>query len=151
MAETFVLSIWMQLANFFFILAGLCGDLLIIRLTLFIGYFFLFLNSALGGPLWGSVSNPGVIIIDILIWGIIGMYVHGASLICLFVDERKIFLNENELAMWRVFYRTGGLSALLFKTILSPYLEVVEFSEGDNIPTEHHFYVLYTGHVKLEC
>jgi hypothetical protein len=148
---TYNLSIWMQLANFFFTLAGLSGDLLIIRLTLFTAYSFTFLNAALGGPLWGSVSNPGFLNTDIFIWGLIGMYVHGASLVCLFADERKIVLTKEEEALWRVFYRTGGLSALLFKTILCPHLEVVEFKDGEDIPTDDYFYVLYTGYVKLEC
>lgn len=150
MVNITVLSIWSQLASFQFVLAGLSGDLLIIRMCLLTAYCFLALDAALGGPFWGSLIRPGNILLDLLIWSAISIYIHGSSLITLFRDERKVHFKKDEEALWRVFYRTGGLSALLFKTIICPHLEVVEFEKGEKIPTDKYFYILYTGHVKLE-
>ena len=77
------------------------------------------------------------------------MYVHGASLLNLIRDERAVQLSEDEHALWRMFYRTGGLSARLYKNIVSPYVKVVTFEAGEDIPTEDYFYILYKGNVHL--
>jgi hypothetical protein len=144
------LSIWVQLANVFFILAGIYGDLLVIRLFLFIAYMFLFLHAAMGGPLWNNLVNSGTVAVDGVCWSILGMYIHGSSLVCLIFDERAVQLSQDEEILWRLFYRTGGLSALLFKKIVAPHLEVVEFEAGVDIPVDNYFYVLYKGRVTLE-
>jgi hypothetical protein len=78
------------------------------------------------------------------------MYVHGYSLVCLLLDERAVELNEEEAALWRMFYRTGGLSAKIFNTIVAPYLRVIEFEAGQEIPTEDYFYIVYTGRINLK-
>jgi hypothetical protein len=49
-----------------------------------------------------------------------------------------------------MFYRTGGLSTKLFKTIVAPHLEIVEFEAGEKIPTDDFFYIVYTGRVNLQ-
>jgi hypothetical protein len=143
------LSIWVQLANVFFALAGIYGDLFVIRFLLFVAYFFLFLQAALGGPLWGSLINNGKVAVDGLVWSIIGMYIHGSSMVCLILDERKVDLTEDEDVLWRMFYRTGGLSALLFKKIVASHLEVVEFEANVDVPVDNYFYILYKGRVQL--
>lgn len=144
------LSFWVQLAGFFFVLAGIHSDLLVIRFFLSLAYGMLFLNAALGSPLWPNVSNPGHVSVDSLLWGVAGMYVHGVSLLCLVLDERKVELTEDEAALWRMFYRTGGLSARLYKKIVSPYVKVVEFQPGEPIPTDNFFYIIYRGIVHLK-
>jgi hypothetical protein len=144
------LSFWVQLACFFFILAGIHSDLLVIRFFLFLAYCMLFLNAALGSPLWPNSSNPQHISVDAILWGLVGMYVHGASLLCLILDERKVELDKDETALWRMFYRTGGLSARLYKNIVSPYVQVVEFQPGESIPTDNCFYIVYKGMVHLK-
>jgi hypothetical protein len=144
------LSFWMQLASFFFTMAGIHEDLLVIRFFLVMSYFMLFLNSVLGSPLWPHARSSGGIFVDTLLWSIIGLYVHGSSLICLILDERQVSLTDDEAALWRMFYRTGGLSGKLFKTIVAPHLEIVEFEAGEYIPTEDFFYIVYTGRVTLQ-
>ena len=144
------LSFWVQLACFFFVLAGIHSDLLVIRFFLFLAYDMLFLNAALGSPLWPNVSKPGHFSLDSVLWAVAGMYVHGASLLCLFLDELKVDLTEDEAALWRMLYRTGGLSARLYKKIVSPHVKVVEFQPGQPIPTDNFFYILYHGIVHLK-
>jgi hypothetical protein len=144
------LSFWIQLASFFFTLSGIHGDLLVIRFFLLMAYVMLFLNSALGSPLWPDATSSGGIFLDSLIWSIIGVYVHGASLLCLILDERQVSLTEDEGALWRMFYRTGGLSAKLFKIIVAPHLQIVEFEVGQEIPTDDFFYIVYQGRINLQ-
>ena len=130
------LSIWMQIASMFFTLSGIHSDLLIIRFFLFSAYVMLFINALAGSPLWPDVTNTGYIPIDGLFWSCAGLYVHGASLLNLILDERPVQLSDDEEALWRLFYRTGGLSARLFKNIVSPYVKIVTFEPGQVIPTE---------------
>ncbi len=143
------LSIWMQLASLFFTLSGMHGDLLVIRLFLFAAYLMLFINSILGSPLWGDSKADGLPL-DSLIWAVVGLYVHGTSLVNLLNDERYVTLNENEEALWCLFYRTGGLSRRLFKTIVAPDMEFVTLDGDEDIPTEHYFYIVYHGRVSLK-
>lgn len=143
------LSIWMQLASLFFTLSGVHGDLLVIRLFLFAAYLMLLINSLLGSPLWGDKKADGVPV-DSLVWAIVGLYVHGTSLVNLLNDERFVVLNENEEALWRLFYRSGGLSRRLFKTIVAPDMDFVTMSADEDIPTEHYFYIIYHGRVSLK-
>jgi hypothetical protein len=144
------LSFWMQLAGFFFTMSGIHADLLVIRFFLVMSYLMLFMNSVLGSPLWPDARSSGGIFVDSLVWSIIGLYVHGSSLICLILDERQVSLTDDEDALWRMFYRTGGLSAKLFKVIVAPHLQIVEFEEGEKIPTDDFFYIVYTGRVNLK-
>lgn len=130
------LSIWMQIASMFFTLSGIHSDLLIIRFFLFLAYVMLFINAVTGSPLWPDVTNTGYIPIDGLFWSCAGLYVHGASLLNLILDERPVQLSDDEEALWRLFYRTGGLSAHLYKNIVSPYVKIVTFEPGQVIPTE---------------
>ena len=145
------LSMWMQLASLCFTLSGIHTDLLIIRFFLFVAYIMLFINTVLGSPLWPDVKNTGYIPLDGLFWSVTGLYVHGASLLNLILDERPVELSEDEAALWRMFYRTGGLSARLYKNIVSPYVQVVTFEAGEEIPVEDFFYILYKGDVHLRC
>jgi hypothetical protein len=132
-------------------MSGIHADLLVIRFFLVLSYLMLFMNSILGSPLWPNARASGGVFVDSLLWSIIGLYVHGSSLICLILDERPVnFTSDDEAALWRMFYRSGGLSAKLFKMIIAPHLEIVEFEAGENIPTEDFFYIVYTGLVNLQ-
>jgi hypothetical protein len=144
------LSIWMQLASLFFTCSGINGDLLVIRLFLFLAYVMLFLSSALGGPLWPDVVRSDSLSLDGLVWAIIGMYVHGSSLACLFLDERPVPLGNDEAALWRLLYRTGGLSQKLFETEILPYLKVTKLRQGEAVDTLEHFSIVYRGRVRLK-
>ena len=143
------LSIWIQLASFFFSSAGIHSDLLIIRLFLSLAYLMLFLNATMGSPLWPDATSPGRVAVDVLFWSFLGLYVHGASLVHLILDERKVELSEEEEALWRMFYRTGGLSMRLFQTMVAANMEVVNYPPHEHIPTEDFFYILYKGQVDL--
>jgi hypothetical protein len=36
-----------------------------------------------------------------MVWAILGLYVHGTSMVCLFLDERRVELGDDEAALWR--------------------------------------------------
>lgn len=145
------LSIWIQLGSFFFFMSGIFGDLLVIRFFLVLAYVMLFINAIVGSPLWPDFTgDDGTFAVDSLCWALMGLYVHGCSLWCLLLDEREVPLNEDEAALWRMFYRTGGLSQRLFQSIVACHLKVVEFQPGQEIPTNDDFYIIYSGQVKLE-
>ena len=91
----------------------------------------------------------GGLSIDGLVWSIVGLFVNGSSLVSLILDERKVTLSEGEAALWRMFYRTGGLSKRLFKSLVAKHLEIVEFEPSAVLPTEDYFHILYTGRVFL--
>jgi hypothetical protein len=151
-----LLSIWVQLASLFFLLAGLHGDLLLIRLFLYLAYAMLLVNAVLGSPLWPNLSNVAdtslydSIATDSLVWAILSLYVHGSSLVALIGDEREVLLKEDEAALWHMMYRTGGLSARLFQDIVARHLNVVEVQEGQTVDTDEYFFIIYKGRVKLE-
>lgn len=145
------LSLWVQLASFFFFMSGIFGDLLVIRFFLVLAYIMLFINAVLGSPLWPDIKGQDqTFAIDSLCWALVGLYVHGCSMWCLVMDERKVALDDDEAALWRMFYRTGGLSQRLFHDIVATHLKVVEFQPGQEIPTHDDFYIIYSGQVKLE-
>jgi hypothetical protein len=145
------LSLWIQLASFFFLLSGVFGDLLLIRGFLILAYLMLFVNAVVGSPLWPDLTgHDGSVAVDSLVWAIISLYVHGCSFWCLLLDERKVAMTDDEAALWRMFYRTGGLSQRLFHSIVACHLKVVEFDPGQEIPTKDDFYIVYQGQVKME-
>lgn len=145
------LSFWMQLASFFFFLSGIHGDLLLIRFFLFLAYTMLVINAVLGSPLWPFVtSGGGWISVDGLVWAVLSLYVHGSSMFALIADERQVQLSEEEAALWRMMYRTGGLSRRLFQSIVAGKLCMVDIPVGQTIPTEEFFYIIYNGQVRLQ-
>lgn len=146
------LSIWLQIAQFFLCLSGFFSDLLIIRLSLMCGFFFLFLNGVLGGPLWPDLqSSSKDVSLDSMIWATFNLYVSISGLTRLILDELPVRGLPDEMeALWRMFYRTGGLSKKLFATIIAPRVQVVKFQEGEVLPTEDYFFILYKGAVRME-
>jgi len=150
-----LLSIWVQLGSFFFLLSGLIGDLLLIRLFLFLAYIMLLVNALLGSPLWPKIMSIdqltfAEVAMDSFVWSILSLYVHGSSLVALIWDERPPKLTEDEAALWRMMYRSGGLSARLFQDIVVRHLDVVEVEAGDIVDTENYFFIIYRGRIELE-
>ena len=48
-----------------------------------------------------------------MVWAVIGIVLHGLSMVLLLWDERKIrFKTEDEEAMWRFLYRRSGMGRL---------------------------------------
>jgi hypothetical protein len=143
-------SIWLQISSFSFFLAGNFSDLLIIRICLSSAYVFLFLNSVMGAPLWPSLRLPDKIQLDAVCWAILNLYVHISTVVRLLNDERSVILEPDELhSLWRMFYRTGGLSQMMFKKCVGDYCTVVAFAKDSLIPTDEYFYIIYKGTVKI--
>lgn len=56
-------------------------SLLVIRICLFSAYVWLLINACTGIPLWPSVDSPGYLSLDMLIWAIINLCVHGTAML----------------------------------------------------------------------
>lgn len=144
------LAIYKHLAALSFMLAGVFADLLVVRLCLSSAYIFLILNGIMGSPLWPHLRRPGHLTVDMLIWGFICLYVHVASVVRLLLDEQHVELTEHEEALWRLFYRVGGLSRKLFKHHIATHMQVTHHVKGDNISVDDYFYITYQGSVEIE-
>ena len=111
---------------------------------------FLFLNSVLGAPLWPSLRVPEKIQLDGVLWATLNLYVHVSTVVRLLNDERQAKFKEPEHeALWRMFYRTGGLSQQVFTKTIGAHCTVVRFTENEIIDTEDYFYIIYKGTVKI--
>jgi hypothetical protein len=143
-------SIWIQLMSFFFFNAGLYSDLLIIRLCLSMAYTLLFLDSILGAPHWPQVIFREHIKVDNIIWALLNMYVNISKAICLLKDEGSVDMNEDQEALWRLFYRTGGLSQKVFYRSVVKDMTMQTFRATERIPMDEGFYIIYRGTVQLQ-
>lgn len=83
---------------------------------------------------------------ELPVWQIANLIVRIPCLYRIYMDERKIDLNDDEAALWRYFYRHSGLSQ--FKALLSPTLKVLTFKKGEEIPTKKFIYVILDGLVE---
>jgi hypothetical protein len=145
-------SIWIQLASFSFCCAGQFSDLLIIRLCLTSAYVFMMINGILGGPLWPHFQYPHHIQLDQILWSIVNLYVHISTVVRLFQDERTVpSLQDNpiQLALWRMFFRTGGISQKVFEQQISQHCEVILYRQNDILDTDTYFYIIYQGTVQM--
>ncbi|PSC72441.1 Transcriptional Crp Fnr family [Micractinium conductrix] len=133
-------SIWVQLGSFCFLLSGLFGDLLLIRLSLVMAYLWMLTAAATGYPIWPNVSNPGFIGVDGITWSILNLFFHGVAFARLVWDERRVrFRDPSHERLWRFFYRRSGMGRLEFKeTIKRASCET--FRAGDVImqPADTH-------------
>lgn len=155
--------VWLQFSSFFFFCAGHFSDLLVIRICLVLAYIFLFITSI-------QIDQ-----IDGIGWSIVNLYVHITTVYRLLRDEKSVPLgnvvgsnekgvkqtpsfnsnshennNDDGLeALWRMFYRTGGLSRLLFQHHIAQYCKVVTYEHEDTINTQDFFYIIYKGTVQL--
>ena len=148
-----MLSIWTQLGCFCFTLSTLFTDLFVIRSLLLWAYTFFILDAILGSPSWpnGYSYNDASFSADGFVWATIGIALHAMAFTSLLLDEREVTLEEEtgEAPLWRMFYRSSGVSARLFKSIMSGDMEFVEFEAGQDVPTKENFYIVYTGGVKV--
>ena len=125
-------------------------DLLIVRLCLLNAYIFLMLNSLAGGPLWPHLTVPGKVFqLDGVFWATLNLFVHLSTVIRLLRDERQVSLTNDKLALWRMFYRTGGLSQVLFYETVAQHCTVVTVEEGTHLDLQTYFYILYKGTVQI--
>ena len=131
-----------QLSSLSFILCGLHNDLLIIRFYVTLAYVLVITNVLL--------SAHQLLRLDSLGWALLGLYINGTSLFSLLRDEKPVHLTDDQAALWRLLYRSGGFSARLFHALVVPCLQVQEISAGDDIPTTDWFYIVFTGRVRLQ-
>ena len=125
-------------------------DLLIVRLCLLNAYIFLMLNSLAGGPLWPHLTVPGKVFqLDGVFWATLNLFVHLSTVIRLLRDERQVSLTNDKLALWRMFYRTGGLSQVLFYETVAQHCTIVTVEEGTHLDLQTYFYILYKGTVQI--
>jgi hypothetical protein len=144
------LAIYKHFAAFSFLLAGVFADLLVIRLCLTSAYVFLILNCLVGSPLWPYLRRPEHLTVDMLVWGFLCIYVHLSSVIRLLKDEAHVDLTDDEEALWRMFYRVGGMSRKVFKDQIAAHMKVVQFKKGESLPTVDSFHMTYKGVVEIK-
>ena len=144
------LSLWMQLMSLWFFVSGFFSDLLVVRSCLVTAYVFLLLNALLGGPMWPALFvSDGPLSLDAIFWAFVNLWVHGTSLVHLWLDERPVEMSEHMESLWRLFYRTGGISRKVFAHTIAKHVSVVEYKETTEIPIKNHFYIVYQGTVEL--
>eukprot|EP00977_Amphora_coffeiformis_P024323 scaffold15528_cov167-Amphora_coffeaeformis.AAC.1 len=73
-----------------------------------------------------------------------------ASVVRLLLDEEHVTLTGHEEALWRMFYRVGGLSRKLFKHHIAEHMKVVKYEKGQVIPVEEFFHISYEGTVEIK-
>lgn len=120
-----------------------------IRFCLSSAYVFLFLNSILGAPLWGSWEIPNKIQLDGILWATLNLYVHITTVVRLLRDEQQVKLDKNQQALWRMFFRIGGLSQKIFQKTIARHCEVVSHNANEKLDVNGYFYILYKGAVQL--
>jgi hypothetical protein len=133
----------------FFFSAGVFSDSLIIRICLSAAYTLLLLDSILGSPVWPNLIFREHISVDGVVWALANMYVHISSMICLLRDEGSVYMNEDQEALWRLFYRTGGLSQKVFYRSIVKDMTMQTFQATEDIPMDKFFYIIYRGTVQL--
>ena len=151
---------WIQLLNFFFFLAALFNDVLLIRLSLGGGFLFLMINALTGSPLLPNVAyatdaNGDVpIALDGFIWAAVTGFFHYYFIYYLLRDERDVKLESPEHeAVWRFFYRRSGMRRLEFLEVVR-HAEFLDFQAGESIVDSAHsvqyFHLVIEGLVHLE-
>lgn len=130
-------GLWSQLGSFLFIAGGVFADLMLVRLFLLLAYIFLLFNALVGFPSWPDLYSPfDSISIDSVFWNAMGCYVQLSGLVRLLLDERKVPMDEEESAVWRMFYRYSGISRMLFKMNILDYGRFDTFAPGAQIIDE---------------
>jgi len=146
------------LCNIFFFSAGLFSDLLLVRCCLFLAYTWMVIVAATGNPQWGdgwaSSSEPRLLILDMLCWGVLGSVMNGTVMVLLLRDERPIhFKTEEEERTWRFFYRRSGMKRLEFEQVVRRG-DFVTIKAGESIVGLHEhlqsFFLLIEGVAELE-
>lgn len=108
-----------QAASACFFLSGMWGDILIVRVFLFLAYIWLLATSITGAQAWPNYTFNGNISVDGLVWAILNLYMHGSNILRLLWDERPIkFKTEDEEQLYRFFNRRGGMERMEMQIVL---------------------------------
>eukprot|EP00887_Chlorella_sp_A99_P004598 scaffold4.g4598.t1 len=127
-----------QLASLFFLCSGFAGDLLVIRIFLCIANAFLLVGAATGYPSWVT-HDTGCIAVDGVVWAGLNLFFHGAAVVRLLWDERRIALRDPEQQeIWQFFCRRSGMGKLEFLESMKN-MRLERFKAGSRILCEHTF------------
>lgn len=154
-------GLWLQGLNFFFFGAALFSDLLLLRICLALGYFFLMMNNIMGSPVapdWyvnTSLGDDHLLLLDGLVWSVVVGFFHCNFVYHLLRDERHVKLgNEEEESIWRFFYRRSGMKRLEFLQVMRN-AELLNFKAGDVIVDSdnslQYFHLVLHGLVDFEA
>lgn len=62
------------------------------------------------------------------------------------LNERKIWLPEESMPLWRMLYRNSGLSQLLFKQFIYPSkFQLIHIKAGTDIPVDNYLFIILDG------
>ena len=92
---------------------------------------------------------PDEIQLDGILWALANLYVHATTVFRLLKDEVPVQLSDDEQALWRMFYRIGGLSLRMFQKTVACHCQVVHHNQGEALNVEQYFYIIYKGTCKL--
>ena len=113
---------WGWLFNLCLLFSGMFSDVLIVKIFLTSGFAFMLVHAVTGLP---SASDgvlaplPRILPMDMVIFSVLNLFVHGFGAYRLIRDERPIELrNEEEERTWRFFFRRSGMERLEFKEVL---------------------------------
>jgi hypothetical protein len=116
-----------------FIVSGFFSDLLILRLALTLDRAFLLVQALSGFPSWllNYGDGPWQLPLDVVIWTSLNLYVQIFDFLGMNSDERPIRICEGSAPLWRMMYRRGGFSQLLFKEYIEKKFKCVRIKEGE--------------------
>jgi len=129
-------------------MSGLFGDILCLRFFLSGAYFWLFVNAVTGFPNWNELFHKEVFIlhIDVLLWTTVTLYTHATKFIGIVLNERKVDLPIESMPLYRMMYRNGGLSELLFRQFVWPRFGLTHLKKGDKIEDDgESLYIILEG------
>ena len=92
---------------------------------------------------------PNEIQLDGILWSLANLYVHVTTVVRLLKDEVPVQLSDDHQALWRMFYRVGGLSQRMFQKTVACHCQVVHHDKGAMLDVEKYFYIIYKGTCKL--
>eukprot|EP00127_Corallochytrium_limacisporum_P001146 Clim_evm9s42 gene=Clim_evmTU9s42 len=145
-------GLWMWFSNFFFLLAAVFTDLLLIRGSLSIAYMFLLINAACGLPRWPYMSVEGYMSLDGVIVATFVGFFHCIATWRLMWDERPLKFDARGEELYRFFYRRCGMNRLECREVLKRG-RFVHFKEGQEILTldesRRKCYIVIRGVVEL--
>jgi hypothetical protein len=145
-------SIYVQIANFFFVMAAVFNDILLVRYCLVLANGLLVVAAALGWPLWPDYSATSEVAVDSLIWASVAFVLHLWALVHLLLDQRSgaKFDDENSESLYQFFRRRSGIGRRDFQFILTKgkWTRIKEL--GVRLDTSHELYLVVEGTVDCQ-
>ncbi|KAI9021827.1 hypothetical protein DFJ74DRAFT_670666 [Hyaloraphidium curvatum] len=144
-------NVWAQLASFFFVLAAVFADLLLLRFCLVAANALLVVAAAVGFPLWPDVAGQGVAI-DTLVWSSISLALHLWALIRLLLDERPLppLPDPDDEGLFQYFATRTGIGRSDFIFIIERGKWTHVSAPGKRIPCTDALHVIVDGLVECE-